>query len=122
MAGLGVVTRGFGTDGSIVTRGFGSSIIEAVTEAVDTAVLRGKRAVEQVDRYREYVETYIIKATLLEVNKKELTYPISKKITRFFGHYDNIVVSAIIKWTKKVNLTTSNILIKASRIFSKRLK
>ena len=122
MAGLGVVTRGFGTSGSIVTRGFGSSIVEAVTEAIDTAVLRGKRAVEQVDRYREYVETYIIKATLIEVNKKELTYPISKKITRFFEHEGNIIVSAIIKWSKTVNLATSNILIKASRIFSKRVK
>jgi hypothetical protein len=70
-----LVTRGMGTNSAIVTQGYGGIVsvaAAAVAEVVRQAVIKGKSAAKYIPEI-----LYIVKAALVEVNDKELTYPIT---------------------------------------------
>lgn len=71
-----LVTRGMGDSSKMVTQGYGGSFVAtaaaAVAEVVQRAVIKGKSAAKYIPEI-----LYIVKAALVEVNDKELTYPIT---------------------------------------------
>jgi hypothetical protein len=82
-----IVTRGFGADGEIITRGFNTSIIAAaVTEAADAArkVLAkgGSKAKKKLEDAYDVVDEFIVKAALIAVNGEEIINPIWKTVTK----------------------------------------
>mgnify|MGYP001173418226 FL=1 len=72
-----IVTRGFGEGvhgGAIVTRGYGGGLF---VQVLDFLRLAGRRAKEFVPEI-----LYVVKASLEEVNKDILVYPITKTLRK----------------------------------------
>lgn len=71
-----LVTRGMGNSSKMITQGYGGTFVAtaaaAVAEVVQRAVIKGKTAAKYIPEI-----LYIVKAALVEVNDKELTYPIT---------------------------------------------
>ena len=79
-----IVTRGFGEDGEIITRGFNTSIVvEAVTEAAKAArkalAQGGARAKKKIE---EAYDEFIVKAALIAVNGEEIINPVWHTVTK----------------------------------------
>ena len=72
-----IVTRGFGEDGAIITRGFNTTIIAAVKEAVESVrkalVKGGSKAKEKIE---EVYDEFVVKAALISVNGERISNPI----------------------------------------------
>ena len=72
-----IVTRGFGEDGAIITRGFNTTIIAAVKEAVESVrkalVKGGSKAKEKIE---EVYDEFVVKAALISVNGERISKPI----------------------------------------------
>lgn len=106
-----LITRGMGAESRMVTQGYGgivAAVVAAVAEVTKAAVIRGKSAVEQIPEI-----LYIVKASLLEINNKELLYPltgVSRKIVD--NTEEEPKISAQLK-TEDVKSALREILIKA---------
>jgi hypothetical protein len=65
-----------GNSSKMITQGYGGTFVAtaaaAVAEVVQRAVIKGKTAAKYIPEI-----LYIVKAALVEVNDKELTYPIT---------------------------------------------
>ena len=81
-----IVTRGFGEDGEIITRGFNVSISEAVAAAAaatKAAIAHGgSRAKKKLEDAYDVVDEFIVKAALIAVNGEEIINPIWKTVTK----------------------------------------
>ena len=79
-----IVTRGFGEDGEIVTRGFSTSIV-AETVAAATAATRkalaqgGARAKKKIE---EVYDEFIVSAALIAINGEEIINPAWHTVTK----------------------------------------
>ncbi|MDB4337532.1 hypothetical protein OAA09_00780 [bacterium] len=78
-----IVTRGFGEDGEIITRGFNTSIIAAVIDTVESArkliAQGGSRAKKKIE---EVYDEFIVKAALVSINGERIINPIWGSVTK----------------------------------------
>ena len=64
-----IVSRGFGENSTIVTRGFGQTIADAIEEAADATVKALARGGAKAKKAAEEVyEDFVVKAALIAVN------------------------------------------------------
>lgn len=106
-----LVTRGMGTSSRMVTQGYGGTFVAAVAavaEIVKKAVIRSRDATKHIPEI-----LYIVKATLIDVNSKELDNPIAGTKRKIVDPSEKeVTISAELK-TEDVKRALREILIKA---------
>ena len=114
----GMVTMGMGPSMAIATMSTQSISSEAATafSPYSSAWTTTKKKYPWMDQVEEYPSLYVVKATLVDVNGKELVYPVSKSITRGYYEKRKPRVYATFKWAQAVKASVSNIIINALRI------
>lgn len=104
-----IVTRGFGADGEIITRGFATSIVEAVSEAAEEAAEKARKVLAQGGAYakekiEEVYDDFVVSAALIAVNGEEIINPMWRSVTKAINEGTEAVVKvsdfAEIKVTK----------------------
>ena len=113
-----IVTRGFGEDGGIITRGFNASIIsEAISEAAEAArkVLAqgGARAKKKIE---EVYDEFIVRAALIAVNGEEIINPVWRTVTKAIHETKDTAVKVTDFAEIKVTKPTVQIFIDKIRI------
>lgn len=114
----GMVTMGMGPSMAITTMSTQTISSEASTafSPYSSAWTTTKKKYPWMDQVEEYPSLYVVKAALVDVNGKELIYPVSKSITKGYYEKRKPRVYATFKWAKAVKASVSNIIINALRI------
>lgn len=113
----GMVTMGFGPSMAIATMSAQTMTSEASTAfSPYTSSWTTRKKYPWMDQVEEYPSLYVVKATLVDVNGKELVYPVSKSITKGYYEKRKPRVYATFKWAQAVKASVSNIIINALRI------
>ena len=125
-----MVTMGMGPGpGGMVTMGMGPSM--AISTMVSSpmsseashafapnfSAWTTRKKYPWLEKLEEYPSLYVVKVTLVDVNGKELVYPVSKSITKGYYEKRKPRVYATFKWARAVKASVSNIIIKALRVF-----
>jgi len=112
-----IVTRGFGEDGEIITRGFNTSIVAAIEEAAEAvrkAVAQGgARAKKKIE---EAYDEFIVRAALIAVNGEEIINPVWKTVTKAINESTETAVKVSDFAEIKVTKPTVKIFIDKLRI------
>lgn len=108
-----IVTRGFSktTRNLIVTRGFIPTLVQRVQEAIIHFVKRGRSA--GYERRRDECDEFIIRASLVRVNDRDLVRPISNRMKVVICPNPSLFVRARDSVRTAVIETIRTILIKA---------
>lgn len=109
-----IVTRGFSktTRNLIVTRGFIPSLVQRVQEAIIHFVRKG-RSSSDYRRRRDECDEFMIKASLVRVNNRDLVYPISNRLRIVVCPNPSLLVRATNSVRTAVIETIRTILIRA---------
>jgi hypothetical protein len=88
-----IVTRGFGEDGEIITRGFNVSIVAVAIAAAAAAAKAlahgGARAKKKIE---EIYDEFIVRAALIAVNGEEIINPVWKTVTKAINESSDTAV------------------------------
>ena len=114
----GMVTMGMGPAMAVATMTSQTMSSEATSafSPYSSAWTTTKKKYPWMDQVEEYPSLYVVKATLVDVNGKELVYPVSKSITKGYYEKRKPRVYATFKWVQTVKASVSNIIINAIRI------
>ena len=88
-----IVTRGFGEDGEIITRGFNTTITAAVQEAAEAVrkvlVKGGSKAKEKIE---EVYDEFVVRAALISVNGERISNPIWGTVKKAYNESTDAAV------------------------------
>ena len=131
MAVSSLVTMGMGSGpGGMVTMGMGpsmaiSSVSFSMPASADAASVwgswsaawMGKRKYPWLNDEETYPSVYVVRAMLIDINGKEISFPVAKSITQAYYEGRKPRVKATFKWVKVIKASISNIFINALRVF-----
>jgi hypothetical protein len=81
-----IVTRGFGKDGEIISRGFNTSITATIAAVVESAqkamAVGGTAAKKKLEDVYDVIDEFIVKAALIAINGEEIINPVWKTVMK----------------------------------------
>jgi len=110
----GMVTMGFGPSSPIASLSVSSQTAEAASA---WAAWSQKKKYPWMDQYENiYPEVFVIKASLIDINGKELMDPITKSVTKAYYDHKKPKVKATFKFVDAIKTKASDIFINALRV------
>ncbi len=113
-----IVTRGFGADTRIITRGFGPAFLPAVAAAARRLMGGTKRKVE---KYHHDITEFTVTAIILAVNGIEVVQPKTGTARGEIIRTDT-KVSAVLQAINRLGYLTERIIINAFRVVRRGFK
>ena len=115
----GMVTMGLGPSMSISTVSFSPSAAPDAAAAWGAwnAAWVGKKKYPWIKDEETYPSVYVVRAMLIDINGKELPFPVSTSTTQAYNEGRKPRVRAIFKWAKVIKASVNNIFINALRVF-----
>ena len=117
---MSLILKGMGSSPKLIVVGFGPKKLPVFIDEDDiggtiATTLRHKDKTWLDQAWWLHAKSYSVKASLLEINGREILLPSSNKVTKIV-YPEEIRVKVRLKWIKRLKDSTRNIFINALRI------